>query len=62
MCQQIRESFYQQQELLYAESFTPIRPINKKDRELRFKDNALWLPFGVTVVSAIALLVYILIA
>ena len=59
-CQHIRESFYQQQALLYADSFTPIRSISEEDRELSIKDHALWLPFGVTMVSAAALLAYIL--
>ena len=61
-CQQIREEFYQQPDLLCSEDFTPIRPIAEKDRELRFKDNALWLPFGVTVASAVVLLTYIMLA
>lgn len=59
-CQQIREAYYQQQELLYSDPFTPIRPINEKDRERRFKDHAVWFPFGVTVLSAVALLTYML--
>ena len=59
-CLQIRESFYMKQELLYSEPFTPIRPINDEDRKRRFEDNALWFPFGVTVVSAAVLLAYML--
>ncbi len=59
-CQQIREAYYQQQNFIFSDPFTPIRPISNKDRALRFKDRAVWFPFGVTVFSAIALLIYML--
>jgi hypothetical protein len=58
--QQIRESFYKQQERLYSEPFTPMREIKEEDRVAAFQDNALWFPFGVTVVSAVVLLAYLL--
>jgi len=58
-CLQIRESYYKQQELLYSEPFNPTRKIEEKDREAAFQDNALWFPFGVTVVSAAVLLAYL---
>lgn len=59
-CQQIREAFIKDPSLLYAEPFEPIREIEEKDRISRFKDDALWFPFGVTVASAAVLLVYTL--
>ena len=59
-CLQVRESFYKEQHLLYSDPFEPIRKIKKKDRVSRFEDNALWFPFGVTVVSALVLLTYML--
>jgi hypothetical protein len=61
-CQQIREAYYQRQDLLYSDPFTPIRPINKEDRKLRFKDHAVWFPFAVTLLSAAALFTYMLLA
>jgi hypothetical protein len=59
-CQQIREAFYLHQNLFYADPFRPIRQIEEMDRKLRLKDNALWFPFGVAVVSAAVLLTYML--
>ena len=57
-CQQIRESFYREPDLLYTEPFEPIRKIEPKDEERRFEDDALWFPFTVTVVSAAISLSY----
>jgi len=57
-CLQIRESFYKDMNLLYAEPFEPIRKIEAKDQVRRFEDDALWFPFGVTLVSAVVLLAY----
>lgn len=56
-CLQIRESFYKHPLLFHTEPFEPIRPICPEDRNNPwFQDNALWLPFGITVGSAILLL------
>jgi len=54
----IREEFYAQQHLLQSEPFKPIRRIERKDRATRFEDNALWFPFGITVVSGAILLAF----
>lgn len=59
-CLQIRESYYKEQNLLSADPFKPTRKIEPRDRMSRFKDNVLWFPFGVTIVSAVVLLAYML--
>jgi hypothetical protein len=60
-CLQIREEFYKDPRLLYSEPFAPIRPIEERDRVTRFEDNALWLPFIVTLLCGLVLLAYMIV-
>jgi len=59
-CLRIREAYYVEQQLLYSDPFEPIRKIEDRDRASGFEDNALWFPFGVTLLAATVLFTYTL--
>lgn len=60
-CLNIRESFYKRQELLYTERFDPLT-MEPAHREVFIRDTHLWFPFGITVASALVMMLYVLLS
>jgi len=58
-CLRIRESFYQDQNLLWAPTFIPLRPITNDDRMGNLEDTHLWYPFMLTVIASVIVGIYI---
>lgn len=58
-CLQIRESFYKEPNLLSASGFDPFT-MQPHHREVTIRDRHLWFPFGVTVSTVVAMLVYMM--
>jgi hypothetical protein len=61
-CLRIRESFYQDQELLWSPRFTPLRPITEQDRAGNIEDTHLWYPFLLTLIAGVVAGAYIALA
>ena|SRR5438067_7072965 len=60
-CLNIRESFYKRQELLYAARFDPLT-MESGHREVFIRDTHLWFPFGITLASAVVMMMYVLLS
>ena len=58
-CLMIREEFYKDEQMFFADKFEPIRHLVSTDYEHQFKDNAIWVPFIVTLVAAAATMLYL---
>jgi hypothetical protein len=55
----IRESYYKDIHLVFADAFTPLRNATEEDYRQRMKDHALWLPFGVALLFSLASMTFI---